>query len=199
METTRSRLSYASITAPRDGILISRSIEKGSVVAPGNTLMVLAPGGVTQLVLQIDECNLAKLALGQTAVASADAYPGQRFGARITYINPGIDITRASMQVKLNVDKPPAYLRQDMTVSVDIEVARRNNVLALANRSIRAALSPQPWVMVIRNGRSVHQPVRIGLQGSSQTEIVSGVLAGDAAIPASSPIIAGKRVQPAPS
>ncbi len=196
-DTAKSRLAYANITAPRDGVLISRNVERGTVVSPGTVLMVLAPIGVTQLVLQIDERNLGKLALGQAAIASADAYPGQRFAARIAYINPGIDITRASMQVKLIVDQPPATLRQDMTVSVDIAVARRNNVLTVPNRSIRGALSPQPWVMAIRDGRAVHLPVRIGLQGNSQTEIITGLAAGDTIIPASSPIVAGKRVRPA--
>ena len=74
--------------------------------------------------LQIDERNLGKLALGQKALASADAYPDQRFAAVVSYINPGVDITRASVEVKLTVADPPDYLRQDMTVSVDIEVAR---------------------------------------------------------------------------
>jgi len=46
-------------------------------------------------VLQIDERNLGKISLGQKALASADAYPDQRFAAVVSYINPGIDITRA--------------------------------------------------------------------------------------------------------
>ncbi len=59
------------------------------MVQPGKVLMVLSPSGETQLVLQIDERNLAKLKLGQKALASADAYPAQRFAAELVYINPG--------------------------------------------------------------------------------------------------------------
>ena len=55
----------------------------------------------------------------QTAQASADAYPQLRFPARLQYINPGIDAQRGSVEVKLDVPQPPAYLMQDMTVSVD--------------------------------------------------------------------------------
>ena len=72
LDTAVSRLGYATITAPRDGVLITRSVERGTVVQPGKALLVLAPDGDPQLVLQIDERNLGSIALGQNAVASAD-------------------------------------------------------------------------------------------------------------------------------
>jgi HlyD family secretion protein len=196
LATAQSRLAYARIVAPRNGVLISRSVEQGNVVVPGKALMVLAPAGVTQLVLLIDERNLGKIALGQPAVASADAYPGKRFTASVAYINPGIDITRASMEIKLNVMTPPPYLRQDMTVSVDIEVARRNGVLAVPGRSVRDALSAHPWAMVLQKGRAQRQDVTLGLIGNSQTEIRAGLHAGDQVIPAGSPVTIGARVRP---
>ena len=196
LATAQSRLAYARIVAPRDGVLISRSVEQGSVVVPGNVLMVLAPAGVTQLVLFIDERNLGKIALGQPALASADAYPGKRFDASVAYINPGIDITRASMEIKLNVMAPPAYLRQDMTVSVDIEVARRNGVLAVPGRSVRDALSARPWAMVLRDGRARQQDLTLGLVGNSRTEIRAGLQVGDLVVPAGSPVAIGARVRP---
>ena len=196
LATAQSRLAYARIVAPRDGVLISRSVEQGSVVVPGNVLMVPAPAGVTQLVLLIDERNLGKIALGQPALASADAYPGKRFDASVAYINPGIDITRASMEIKLNVMAPPAYLRQDMTVSVDIEVARRNGVLAVPGRSVRDALSARPWAMVLRDGRARQQDLTLGLVGNSRTEIRAGLQVGDLVVPAGSPVAIGARVRP---
>ncbi|NDB69932.1 MAG: HlyD family secretion protein, partial [Methylocystaceae bacterium] len=100
LDTALSRLSYATIVAPRDGVLIRRSVERGSVAQPGKILLVLAPDGETQLVIDIDERNLGLIAIGQTAIASADAYPDQTFAARLTYINPAVDIARASVQVK---------------------------------------------------------------------------------------------------
>lgn len=197
LATARSRLAYARITAPRDGILIKRSVEQGNVVVPGSVLMVLAPAGMTQLILLIDERNLGKIAIGQPALASADAYPAQRFAATVAYINPGIDITRASMEIKLNVAVPPPYLRQDMTVSVDVEVARRNDALAVPGRSVRDALSAHPWVMVLHNGRAQRQAVTLGIIGNSQTEIRAGLKAGDQVIPTGSPILAGARARAA--
>ncbi|WP_370877862.1 efflux RND transporter periplasmic adaptor subunit [Xanthobacter agilis] len=196
LEAARSRLAYATITAPRDGVLISRSVERGTIVQPGRTLLVLAPAGDTQLVVDVDERNLGMIALGQPALASADAYPNQRFAAKVTYINPGIDITRATVEVKLTVPDPPAYLRQDMTVSVDIETARSAGVLVLPRRAIRDLQSGRPWVLAIRDGRAYRQPVTLGLVGNTRIEILDGLKAGDAAIPEGAGVVIGQRVRP---
>ena len=199
LDSAVSRLSYATIVAPRDGVLIARNVEQGAVVQPGTTLMVLAPDGETQLLLAIDERNLGKLAIAQKAVVSADAYADKRFSAVLSYINPSIDIARASVEVKLTVANPPGYLRQDMTVSVDIEVARGENALVLPGRSVHDALSDKPWVMVVRKGRAVRQSVRLGLQGATQTQILEGIADGEPVLPAVSPVLAGDRVRPVAS
>ena len=195
LDTAESRLGYATIAAPRDGVLITRSVERGTVAQPGKALLVLAPAGEVQLVLQIDERNLGKLALGQKALASADAYPDQRFSATVTYINPGIDISRASVEVKLTVADPPDYLRQDMTVSVDVEVASKDNALVLPVRAVHDVLSGQPWVLGVRNGRAIKSPVQVGLRGNSHIEIVDGLVEGEVAIPQNSGVLTGQRVR----
>ena len=195
LETAESRLGYATISAPRDGVLITRNVERGAVVQPGKALLVLAPAGEVQLVLQIDERNLGKISLGQKALASADAYPDRRFAAVVSYINPGVDITRASVEVKLAVAEPPDYLRQDMTVSVDIEVAAKDQALVLPVRSVDDVLSGQPWVLGIRSGRAVKRPVRLGLRGNSHIEIQEGMAEGEVAIPLNSGVLTGQRLR----
>jgi HlyD family secretion protein len=191
------RLEQTVIRAPADGVLISRSVEPGDVAQAGKTLMVLAPAGETQLVLQIDEKNLAHLAPGQKALASADAFPGQRFGAELFYINPGVDAQRGSVEVKLRVPQPPAYLKQDMTVSVDIEVARRDDALLAPADAVRDAAGKSPWVLALRGGRAERVPVRLGLRGDAVAEIAEGLGPEERLIPASAVgVAAGDRVRP---
>jgi HlyD family secretion protein len=195
LDTAQSRLGYATISAPRDGVLIARNVERGTVAQPGKALLVLAPAGEVQLVLQIDERNLGKIALGRNALASADAYPQQKFAAVVSYINPGIDIARASVEVKLTVADPPDYLRQDMTVSVDIEVAAKDNALVLPIRCVHDVLSGQPWVLGVKDGRAVKRPVRLGLRGIANLEILDGIAEGEVAIPLNAGVLTGQRVR----
>ena len=174
-----AKLDYTTIQAPVAGTLIARNVERGDVVQPGKALMVLSPTGQTQLVIQIDERNLAGLKLGEKALVAADAFPNLSFPAEVAYINPAVDPSRGSVEVKLNVPVPPAHLRQDMTVSVDIEVARRANALVLALEAIQDSASTTPWVMKIIGGRAHHQAVKLGLRGGGKVEILDGLQAGD--------------------
>ncbi len=192
-----SRLKYTTIKAPVAGTLIDRSVEPGDIVQPGKPLMVLSPSGETQLVVQIDEKNLALLLMGQQAVASADAYADQRFGAEVAYINPGVDVQRGSVEVKLNVPRPPAYLRQDMTVSVQIRTGFRSQALLLATDAVRDADRGQPWVLKVDGHHARRQSVKLGLHGGGLSEVLEGLRPGDLVVPASTPDIAeGSRLRP---
>jgi HlyD family secretion protein len=196
LEAARTRLGYTVIRAPGEGTLISRAVERGWVVQTGRTLMTLSPAGAIQIVVQIDERNLGLIALGQTALASADAYPNQTFVARVAFINPAVDPQRGSVQVKLDVPEPPAYLRQDMTVSVDIEVARHPQALVIPGDAVRNSGSSTPWVMKIVDGRAVRQPVKVGIRGTTGVEITEGLAAGDVVVPATAQTTIGQRIRP---
>jgi HlyD family secretion protein len=195
LATANSRLGYTVITAPRDGVLILREVERGNVVQPSNVLMKLSPAGDTQLIVQIDEKNLGLIALGQKAMASADAFPKQTFAADLSYINPGVDLQRASVEVKLQVPAPPPYLRQDMTVSVDIEVARRPSALIVPAADVRDIGSDSPWVMKLQTGHAVRQPVKVGLVSAGKAEILEGLSPGDIVLPGATGIKDGARVR----
>ncbi len=190
------KLAQGQVLAPSAGVLISRDVEVGDIVQPGKALMVLATSGQTQVLVQIDEKNLSKIALGQKALGSADAFASQRFDAVVAYINPGVDAARGSVEVKLAVAQPPAYLRQDMTVSIDIETARRTATVVLPTSTLEDAASEQPWVLVVRNKRAVKQFVTLGLRGDTRVEVLSGIAAGEGVVPVSKTgVKAGQRVR----
>jgi HlyD family secretion protein len=200
LQASRAKLAYTTIRAPFDGTLIARDVERGNVVQPGKILMVLSPAGETQIVVQIDERNLSHLKLGQKALASADAYAQERFSAELVYINPGVDAQRGTVEVKLRVPEPPEYLRQDMTVSVDIEVHRSPNTLALSADAVHDATGPAPWVLKVNSGHAVRQTVKLGLRGEGMVEIREGLEADDLAVSASNPSVrAGERLRPVPN
>ncbi len=184
LRAARAKLAFTTVEAPVAGTLIARSVERGNVVQPGKTLMVLSPAGPTQVVVQIDEKNLRLVRVGQPALASADAYPDQRFAARVAYVNPSVDPSRGSVEVKLDVADPPAYLLQDMTVSVDIEVERRTGVLMVPADAVHGLATSAPWVMAVREGRAARQPVKLGAKGEGRVEVAQGLAEGELVLPA---------------
>ena len=193
LAVAEARLTYATLRAPVAGRVLTRNVEPGHTVQPGKILLTLAPHGETELTAQIDEKNFGLLAVGQQALVSADAYPGERFAAQLNYIAPAIDAQRGSVEIRLAVPNPPDTLRHEMTVSIDIESARRSDALRIPCDSVRDA-GAAPWVMSVREGRTVRQPVKLGLRGAGRCEIIDGLAEGEAVLAASAPLGEGRRV-----
>ena len=199
VEVVMARLRYSKIQAPRAGTLIARSVEVGDGVIPGKVLMALSPKGATQLVLQIDEKNIKWLKINQMALGSAEAFPDTRFQAKLAYINPSIDPQRGSVEVKLDVIDPPLELKQDMTVSVDIEVARIDNAVLIPLLAVHDHDSHAPWVFLVKDGMVQKQVLSLGLKSKGLAQVLSGVKVGDVVVPNQySHVRDGSRVRVAP-
>jgi len=177
-ETAAAKLAQTVLRAPAAGVVLDRTVEPGDIVQPGKRLLALALDGEVRLTALIDEKNLALLRLGQRALVSADAFPNQRFGAELSYLSPGIDVQRGTVEAKFAVPAPPPFLRSDMTVSIDIEVADRADGLVIPAAAVRELQSRQPSVLVVRDGRAAQQPVQIGARTAEQVEVLSGLAAG---------------------
>lgn len=159
----------------------------------------MAIDGEMQVVIQPDERNLATLALGQRARASADAFPEQSFDAEVSYIAPAVDPQRGSVEVRLRVPNAPKTLKPDMTISIDLTVASKKGVLTLPTESIRGAASDKPWVLVVEAGRAARKPVSLGLRGDGSTEVTSGLdETTQVVVSDEQPLEPGARVRPRP-
>lgn len=175
-----ARLGETVLTAPADARVLSRMVEPGQIVQPGRALLGLALAGPLQLVAQVDERYLEQLQPGQVASVLADAYPTKRFTARVRSIAPLVDAQRGAIEVKLSLPQPvPAFLREDMTLSVEVQTARREQALVLPAEALRGDESAGPSVWLVRDGRVEARKVRLGLRTLDAVEILDGLGAGD--------------------
>lgn len=175
LAAAQALLAKTQITAPVDGLLLTRHVDVGDVAQPGQVLLTLAAAGPIEVRADIDERNLRYLALGQAATVIADAYPEQPFSAVVSYIAPVIDATRGTVEVRLALEQPLEFLRQDMTVSVTIEVSRRDNALVIPNEALYSSQS----VWVVRHGKLQQQVIRVGVRGLTHAEVTQGLQQGE--------------------
>jgi HlyD family secretion protein len=195
LAAVEARAADLVVRAPAAGTVIVRSVEAGDTVQPGRTLLVLSRAGRTEIVAPVDEKNLSLLAVGQKAVVSADAYPERTFSAELTTLVPAVVAASGTVTAKFAVPDPPAYLLPEMTVSVEIEVARKPGALTLPLDAVRD-LATAPWVLAIRDGRARRVPVGVGARSATRVEILSGLSAGDPVVPAAEVSVAdGDRVR----
>ncbi|WP_347455639.1 efflux RND transporter periplasmic adaptor subunit [Acinetobacter thermotolerans] len=179
LAVAKAQLDKTKIRATVAGTVLTRNVEPGDLVQPGQTLFTIALDGNTEIRVPLDERNLSRLALQQKAVVIADAYPEKSFPAWVNYIAPSIDPQRGTVELRLTVDPVPDFLRQDMTVSVNIETAKRNHALAIPNDALTGIKGDQATVLLVRNGKVQRQQVTLGLRGQDHAEIISGLKAGD--------------------
>ena len=194
-----ARLARLSITSPVDAIVLTRSVEPGSMAQPGRVLLTLAAQGGTRIDANVDEKNLRLIKLGMAAKAVADAYPGQSFDAQLNYIAPAIDPQRGTVEVRLAVPNAPAFLRPDMTVSVEMVGGVKQDALVLPSGAVRDADREAPWVLALQDGRAVRVPVTLGLRGVGAVEVVKGLVEGERVIPQTEKAAPGDRVRPGPA
>lgn len=177
------RLKETDIAAPAKGKVLSRSVEPGQIVQPGRALLTLALSGPLQLVAQVDERYLEQLAPGQPAQVLADAYPAQAFQARVLSIAPVVDSQRGAIEVKFSLPAAaPDFLREDMTVSIEVETARREQALVVPVSALRSEANAEPTVWVERDGRVEERRVRLGLRTLAWAEVLEGLNEGDAVL-----------------
>ncbi|GGW99753.1 efflux RND transporter periplasmic adaptor subunit [Undibacterium macrobrachii] len=185
--SAKAQLAKTIIRAEVAGIVLTRNAEPGDLAQPGRVLFEIARAGDTEVLMPLDEKNLGVLAIGQAATCIADAFPNRPFPAKVSFIAPGIDPQRGTVEVRLTVDPVPEFVRQGMTISVNVETGRRDRALVVPNDVLFATNDNNATVWVIEDGRAVRRQVQLGLRGLIQTEVTAGLRAGDwvlTAIPA---------------
>lgn len=194
LEAAQAKLAQTRIRAPGTGVVLERLVEPGDIAQPGRRMMSLALDGPVRLIVQVDEKNLPLITKGAVAMAAADAFPAERFEAVVNYISPGIDASRGSVELRLDVAKPPALLKSDMTISMDLQGPLLKQTLMLPADAVRQLQTESPWVLVNREGTAVKVAVKVGLQTQGRVAIAEGLKAGDRVI-LNREVEAGSRVR----
>ncbi|GAB2498967.1 efflux RND transporter periplasmic adaptor subunit [Arenimonas alkanexedens] len=196
LETARAQLAKTIIRAEVAGTVLTRNAEPGDLVQPGRVLFEIARAGDTEVLVPLDEKNLEVLALGQPAMCVADAYPSRPFPAQVSFIAPSVDPQRGSVDIRLTVTPVPDFLRQDMTVSVNVETGRRDRAVAVPNDALGAVDGDRAQLWLVVDGKATRREVTLGLRGLAMTEVTEGLAAGDWVVAdAAAPVEEGARIR----
>jgi len=136
-------LDHTVITAPIDGIVISRNVDKGQTVASSMqapTLFIIAADLTKmQVNANIDESDVGRMRPGQIVHFRVDAYPTEQFTGTVEQVrlNPTTVQNVVTYSTVIDVPNPDLKLKPGMTANVNIEIARRSNVLRVPNAALR--------------------------------------------------------------
>jgi RND family efflux transporter MFP subunit len=180
LEYTRVQLQYTKIYAPIAGVVSSVTTQEGETVAASFS----TPTFVTIIDLErlevwayVDETDIGRIQVGQSAIFSVDTYSDTDFEGEVTAIYPKAEIQNnvvnyiCVIEIQNNKGK---ILRPEMTTSVTIFLEKRENVLVVPRSAIRRS-EGRKYVLVLEDGKPQERWVKVGWNDEGYTEIIEGL------------------------
>jgi len=186
-----SQLENTVIRAPVSGTILERLIELGEMVTTGfvsgrgakAALVSIADLDDLEVELEISEAEISRVRPGQRCRVSPDAYPEQKYDARVREIAPEANRQKATIQVKVSVERPDRYLRPETNAKV--QFLEDADGAAVSSGSVlvpKAAVLEGPAVYLAAGGRAARRKVVVGRETRDQVEVISGLNEGEQVI-----------------
>ena len=198
VEQAKGALAYAEtnlentiIRAPVTGTILERAVEKGEFVTTSFVGDKGAKGYVVSIAdlndleveLDISQSDFAKLHSGQRGTITTDAFPDLKYAGYIKEISPEANRQKATVQVKVKVEKPDEHLRPEMNASVaflsDKQRASEKTEAEKPVVMVRAAAVHEGAVFVVLDGRAVRRAVKTGAVSNQNIRIEEGLIGGE--------------------
>jgi HlyD family secretion protein len=191
LQQLQEQLSYTTITAPMDGVILSRDVEIGdavsSILVLGSTAtLVMTEGDTTQVYVQgkVDEADIAHVYMSQPARIKVESFRDRVFNGKVTKIAPlGVEKDNVTtFEVRVSIDNGSGELKANMTANAEILLDEHKNVLTVPENAVSYDNQKNAYVSIPDRSQkegSRKIPVKVGLSNGSVTEIVSGLKEGD--------------------
>lgn len=173
-----NNLSNSTLVAPFAGTVASITLNVGEIVGNNAAVTLVDPKDL-RIDTTVDESDIAKLDVGQQADISFDALPGKRFAGKVMAISPSGTVQSGVVTyvVSLSLEQREG-LKAGMTANANIVHSRKDNVVVVPNRAIRAQ-GRDRVVEVVSDGGNRIRSVRVGASNDQSTEIVDGLAEGE--------------------
>ncbi len=190
LKQLEEQLSYTTIVAPMDGVILSRDVEIGdavsSILVLGSTAtLVMTEGDINQVYVQgkVDEADIAHVYMDQPARIKVESFRDRTFNGKVTKIAPlGVQKDNVTtFEVRVSIDNPGGELKANMTANAEILLDEHKGVLTVPENAVMYDNQKNASVQVpdSKQKDGVRKvSVKVGLSNGSVTEIVSGLKEG---------------------
>lgn len=191
LKQLEEQLSYTTITAPMDGVILSRDVEIGdavsSILVLGSTAtLVMTEGDTTQVYVQgkVDEADIAHVYMNQHARIKVESFRDRTFNGRVTKIAPlGVEKDNVTtFEVRVSIDNSAGELKANMTANAEILLDEHKGVLTVPENAVIYDSQKNASVEIPDKGQKEGKrkvQVKVGLSNGSVTEILSGLKEND--------------------
>ncbi|HSE49505.1 MAG TPA: efflux RND transporter periplasmic adaptor subunit [Terriglobales bacterium] len=194
LETEKENLSYTTIVAPIDGIILSRDVEVGDAVSSilvlgSSATLVMTEGDTSQVYVKgkVDESDIGKVFMGQPARIKVESFKDKTFSGKVTKISPmGAEKDNVTtFEVRVSIDNASGELKAAMTANAEIILEEHKAVLMIPEGAIIYDKDKKASVEIAdakADGGKKKVPVEIGISNGAKTEVLKGLKEGDQVI-----------------
>lgn len=182
----------AVVTAPFDGVVTAINAELGQAVGAQGLLALVS--NQAEIRLEVDESNLATLAVGQEAVVTSSAFPGGSFRGTVTEIGAAVNEARGTVEVTVTPVDPPEWLRPGQTLNVNVITAQAAERLLVPQEAVVRS-GDRNVVFVVEDGYAVEKPVVTRAPTEGGVPVVAGLDADDRVVASAAGLEAGDPVR----
>jgi RND family efflux transporter MFP subunit len=167
------KLDNYTITAPMDGLVLRRDGEVGEIAEPGQVLFRVGVPKPLQVVAEVNEEDIPRVAVNHDVLLRTDAFLGQRLEGKVREITPMGDALAKTYRIRIALpDDTPLLV--GMSVEANIVTREKSNALLIPADAVQGTT-----VAVIDGGRVRRRNVAIGIRGTRAVEVVTGLSEGD--------------------
>ena len=191
LKQLQEQLGYTTITSPIDGIVLARPVERGdavsSILVLGSTAtLVMTLGDTSEVYVKgkVDESDIGKVYLGQTARIKVESFKDKTFNGKVTKISPmGVEKDNVTtFEVRVSITNPEGLLKAAMTANAEVILEEHKGVLQIPEGAILYDKDKKASVEVpdpsAKDGKK-KVAVNIGISNGAKTELLSGLKEGD--------------------
>jgi len=197
LEEAKSRIAAQKVhldslllKAPLDGMVLRRDGEVGEIAGPTDVLFWVGPPAPMQVVAEVNEEEINRIASGQKAFLRSEAFPGRALRATVSQITPKGDPTRKTFRVYLRLPQDTP-LRIGMSVEVNIIFREKPSAIVVPAEAIAG-----DWVQMVDDGQARRVPITVGIRGNRNTEIIGDISKGTTILsPARRDLADGARIR----
>ncbi|KAF1067375.1 MAG: Multidrug resistance protein MdtA [Pseudomonas citronellolis] len=196
-DVARNQADYAVLRAPQDGVIASRRVEVGQVVAAGQTVFTLAVDGEREVLISLPEHAIDRFRIGQPVTVELWSQRDRRYPAHIRELSPAADPQSRTFaaRVAFDGDQVPAEVGQSARVAVE---GGADVPLSVPLAAVTAeAGNAYVWVVDPSTSQLHRQPVRIGPFGEDRVPVLEGLKASDWVVAAGTQMLRdGQAIRP---
>lgn len=170
------------LRAPASGVVVEKHAQAGARVIPGNPLYHIADLSSVWVEAEVFEKDLSLVERGQSARVSLEAYPGESFPGRVTYVYPTVSMESRTARVRLEIPNPDGRLKPGMYATVRLRAPAAGPSVTVPRSAVLN--TGERSVVFVRSSDDALVPreVRTGLTSGDRIVVVEGLEAGETVV-----------------